>query len=153
MHGNAHRYQRGVAMVEFTIVLPLMLLLLLGVTETGRAILQYNVVTKNTRAAVKHVASNALLGTTGTVNITAQLETEARNILVYGNPVGNPSTAYLPNLTGAQGQVIPLLPDHVSVRVDYPYQPMTGGVLQTFGLGPKPNLGITLGSPVTMRAL
>lgn len=152
MQRNTYRKQLGVALVEFTIVLPMMLLLLLGVSEIGRAIVQYNTLTKNTRAAARYVAGLALQGTTNTVYISAPLATETQNVLVYGNPNGAGSTN-LPNLTTGQVQVLDAGGGQILVRVLYPYQPLTGGVLQTFGLGPKPNLGITLQSSVTMRAI
>ena len=40
------RPQRGVAIIEFVITLPLLLLLLLATAEIGRALFQYNTLTK-----------------------------------------------------------------------------------------------------------
>ena len=59
--------QRGVAMVEMVIVTPLLLMLLIGVAEMGKALIQYNTLNKSLRDAARLVAGSALLGTTGTV--------------------------------------------------------------------------------------
>ena len=75
-------------MVEFTIVLPVLLLLLFGVTELGRALVRYNTLTKAVQDGARYAAAYALLGTTGAVNVDAQLQTEVRNVVVYGNTAG-----------------------------------------------------------------
>lgn len=144
--------QRGVAMIEMVIVTPLMLLLVLGVAEIGKALMQYTTLTKHVRDAARHVAGRALLGTTGTVLITPDLVTQAANITAFGNIVGA-GTPLLPNLSPAQVSVTDAGNDMVLVQANYPYQPLLGPVLQTFGYGTEPNTAITLTASVTMRAL
>ncbi|MGJ7496546.1 TadE/TadG family type IV pilus assembly protein [Variovorax sp. RT4R15] len=70
--------ESGVALVELTLIIPLLLLLTFITTEFGRAMFEYNVVTKSTRDAVRYLS----LQTPGT-----QI-TEARNLMVYGNLAG-----------------------------------------------------------------
>ncbi|AIY42965.1 TadZ/CpaE-like protein [Collimonas arenae] len=70
--------QKGTAMVEFALILPLLLLLTFVTTEFGRAIYQYNTITKSVRDAVRYLS----LQTPGT-HIT-----EAQNLVVYGNIAG-----------------------------------------------------------------
>ena len=53
------RRQQGVAMVEFAIVLPLLLLLLLGIAELGRLLFQYNSLLQASRDAGRFVAGQA----------------------------------------------------------------------------------------------
>ncbi|ABF07530.1 Flp pilus assembly protein TadG [Cupriavidus metallidurans] len=57
---NAHRQsrtrQRGVAAVEFGIMLVPMLLMACGVAEFGRAIYQYDTLTKATRSAARYLS-------------------------------------------------------------------------------------------------
>jgi Flp pilus assembly protein TadG len=48
--------QRGVAAVEFAILLPLLLFIVFGITEFGRAIFYYNTLVKATRDAARYVA-------------------------------------------------------------------------------------------------
>ena len=70
--------QRGVALVELALIIPLLLLLSFITTEFGRAMFEYNAVTKSTRDAVRYLSFQ----TPGT-HIT-----EARNLMVYGNLAG-----------------------------------------------------------------
>jgi Flp pilus assembly protein TadG len=70
--------QRGVALVEFALVLPLLLLMTFIVVEYSRALYQYNTLTKSVRDAVRYLSVQA----PGT-NIT-----QAKNLVVYGNPAG-----------------------------------------------------------------
>jgi TadE-like protein len=72
------KQQHGVAMLEFALVLPFLLLLTFIVTEFGRAIYQYNTITKSVRDAARYLS----MQTPGT-HIT-----EARNLIVYGNTAG-----------------------------------------------------------------
>jgi Flp pilus assembly protein TadG len=144
--------QAGLASIEMVIVTPVLLLLLLGVTELGKAFVQQNTLNKGVRDAARQVSSYALLGTTGTVLVTADLVADARNLVVFGNVagVGNPR---LPALTVNHITVSDAGNNLVLVRADYPYLPIFGPVLETFGIGTGPNLGITLTASVRMRAL
>lgn len=152
MKGTLHR-QKGLAMTEMVIVTPLMLLLFLAVCELGQALFQYNTLTKNVRDGVRYVAGTALLGTTGTVFITPDVADDARNLVVYGNTAGT-GQPRLPALTTGQVSVGDAGGGLVLVRADYPYQPLTGSLLQTFGLGSgSTSLNVTLTAAVTMRAL
>jgi Flp pilus assembly protein TadG len=148
------RRQTGVAMVEMVIVTPLLLLLVLGVSELGNALMQQNTLNKSVRDAARQVAGLALLGTTGTVLLSPDLQVDARNLVVYGNVdgVGSPR---LPALS--VGQVSVSVSDAVNnlvtVQANYAYNPIVSPVLQTFGIGTGPSLAITLRASVTMRAL
>lgn len=146
------RNQNGAAMVEMVVITPILLLLLLGVSELGKAFVQYNTLTKSVRDAARFVAAGALLGTTGTVLITPDLESAARNLVVYGNVAGNGSPQ-LPMLSPAHISISDAGNDMVLVQADYPYVPLTGPFLETFGYGDEPALGVTLTATVTMRAL
>lgn len=70
--------QNGVALVEFALVLPLLLILTFMVTEYSRALYQYNVLTKSVRDAARYL-SNQSPGTK---------ITEAKNLVVFGNLTG-----------------------------------------------------------------
>ena len=146
------RKQAGVAMVEMVIVTPLLLLLVLGVSELGKAFVQQNTLNKSVRDAARQVAGLALLGTTGTVLLTPDLIADARNLVVFGNVdgVGSPR---LPALSVDQVSVADAGNDLVTVQADYGYTPIVGPVLETFGIGAGPALDITLTASVTMRAL
>lgn len=146
------RMQAGAVMIEMVIVTPLLLLLVLGTGEIGKALVEYNTLTKSVRDGARLVARSALLGTTGTVLITPDLEADARNLVVYGNVAGT-GTPRLPNLAPGQVSVIDAGNNYVVVQADVPYEPLTGPVLETFGFGTEPSLGVTMTASVTMRAL
>lgn len=152
MTGTAKKRQCGVAMLEFTIVLPVMLLMILGVSEIGRALVRYNTLTKAVQDGVRHAAAYALLGSTGIVNIDAQLINEVRNIVVYGNPVGAGSPI-LEGLAPAQIELTSVGSGEVRVTASYPYQPLIGPGLPTFGLGATNSIAFNMQAAVTMRAL
>jgi Flp pilus assembly protein TadG len=148
------RRETGVAMIEMVIVTPLLLLLVLGVSELGNAFMQQNTLNKSVRDAARQVAGLALLGTTGTALLTPDLQVDARNLVVYGNVdgVGSPR---LPALS--VGQVSVSVSDAVNnlvtVQANYAYIPIVSPVLETFGMGTGPSLEITLRAAATMRAL
>ena len=150
------RRQTGVAMIEMVIVTPLLLMLVLGVSELGNAFMQQNTLNKSVRDAARQLSGAALLGTTGTVLLTPDLIADARNLVVYGNvdpPVG--ASPRLPALAVSQVSVSvsDAVNNLVTVQANYAYNPIISPVLETFGLGTGPSLAITLRASVTMRAL
>lgn len=80
--------QKGVALIEFALILPMLLLLSFITVEFGRAIWQYNTLTKSVREAARYLS----IQTPGT-----QLA-QARNLIVYGNLAGTGSPL-VPGLT------------------------------------------------------
>jgi Flp pilus assembly protein TadG len=70
--------QGGVALLEFALILPFLLLLSITAVEFGRALWQYNVLTKSVRDAARYLAMQ-----TPETKIA-----EARNLAVYGNRAG-----------------------------------------------------------------
>ena len=146
------RKQRGVAMVEFVVVLPVILLLMFGITELGRVIMRYNTLTKSLQDGARHAAAYGLLGTTGSVNIDAALDAEIRNLVVYGDVQGN-GTPVLEGFLAGQINVTVPAPGWIQVNATYPYVPALGSSLPTFGFGASPNTTFNLAASVTMRAL
>lgn len=101
--------QRGVALIELALSIPLLLLLTFMTTEFGRAIYQYNVLTKSVRDAVRYLS----------VQVPGSHALEARNLVVFGKTV--PTVADAPLASG-------LLLSHVQAPV-----------WQTAGTGPVIN--------------
>ncbi len=139
-------------MIELTIVLPVLLFMFLATAEFGRALFQYNTLTKSVRDGARHAAQLALLGSTGVVNMTNQLQTESNNLVVYAN-IGGSGATLLPGplpivtVTDAGG-------GDIQVSASYNYQPMVGAILPDFGLaGGGIGLTFTLQATVRMRAL
>ncbi len=123
--------QNGVALVEFALILPLLLLLTFITTEFGRAMYQYNTITKSVRDAVRYLS----VQTPGTH--TAQ----AQNLVVYGNITGTGtplvlglSLANVPTPTWQTAGTLPVI-NTVQVRVTrYTFHSLVPSVFgNTFG--------------------
>ena len=83
--------QKGTAIVEFALILPLLLLLTMITTEFGRAIYQYNTIVKSLRNTTRYLSLQ-----TSNTKIT-----EAQNLVVFGNIAGT-GPALVSGLTLAQ---------------------------------------------------
>lgn len=145
--------ERGIAVVETAVVLPLLLLIFLAVGELGRAFIQYTRLVHRGHAAARHVAENALSGTTGIPDLPAALLNEARNLVIYGVPVAA-GTPAVPGLNASNVSVTVDTAGIVRVQMTYPYQPIVGTLLPAFGFGPGIAVGaITLRPATSLRAL
>jgi len=135
---------RGVAIIEFALILPMLLIMTFIVIEMGRAVMEYNTIAKALRDAARYLS----LQTPGTKTA------EAKNLVVYGNP-GGTGPQLLPGLTTAQVPTPTWQPagadpiiTTVTVQVaGYTFQPM---FTSAFGLdiGPIPFATIS----ATMRS-
>ncbi|QSX36822.1 TadE/TadG family type IV pilus assembly protein [Shewanella sedimentimangrovi] len=152
--------QQGVAAVEFTIMLPILLLTVFATAELGRAIYQYNTLTKLVRDAARYLANTADIRVT--TNLPDPLSdancgnciTETKNLLVYGNVNGNGS----PLLSGLSTSnvsiaVSPSGTRRLLVSASYNWQPLFGDSLSTFGLGDSIDLGFNLNTSYAVTAL
>lgn len=90
------RTQSGVAIVEFALVLPLLLVLSLIVTEFGRALYEYNTLVKSARDAARYLSmQDPTIATSEPARLLV-----ARNLAVYGLPApGGSDTPLLPRLS------------------------------------------------------
>ena len=137
-------FQRGAVILEFALLLPLLLVMTFIVTEFGRAIMQYDALTKSVRDAARYLS----------VQLPGTHTAEARNLVVYGNPGGTGaplvSGLTLAQVPEPQWQLAGSVPQiaTVTVRVDgFTFRPLVG---KAFGLDFGP---ITFGSiRATMRS-
>ncbi len=132
------RDARGNAVVEFAFVLPLLLLLLAGMTEIGRAYYQANAVEKGLRAGALFAGRNSF-------PLTAQVRTTVANLVKTGTLDG--SGAYL--VSGWADVAAGLNIDDtltfpvdatttipvVRVTATVPFDPLMPGMLAFVGLG------------------
>ncbi|CAN7644286.1 TadE/TadG family type IV pilus assembly protein [Pseudomonas sp. GL-B-26] len=157
LHGFKHpQRQQGLAMVEFTLVLPVLLLLLLAFGEFGRMLYQYNVLLQASRDADRFVASQAWDSTLGQVALSSTLLTQTKNVAVYGVPA-NTGTAVVSGLTTGNVVVAAVGSDHVRVTITYTFCPVIGagncgGSIPGF-FGNQIALSIPLVATTVMRAL
>lgn len=150
------RAQQGVALVEFTLVLPVLLLLLLAFGEFGRMLYQYNVLLQASRDADRFVAGQAWNATLGTVSLNSTLQAQTKNVAVYGVPNAT-GTAVVSGLTTDHVQVVAEGIDHVRVTITFTFCPVIGagscsGSIPGF-FGSAISLGIPLVATTVMRAL
>ncbi len=153
--GGKKREQVGLAMVEFVLVLPVMLLLLLAVGEMGRMMLQYNSLLQANRDAVRYVAGRAFDRTLGRIDLPSTLQTETQNLVVYGSPVFRSGMQPLvPGLRTSDVQVSAVAgtSDHIQVSITYTFQPLVGTGLPAL-LGGRTRLDFPLVATTVMRAL
>ena len=100
---NFIKNQQGLAAVEFAIVVPVMLFLMLATAEFGRVFYHYNTLTKAVQAGARY-ASRPLLKTSELTNIDAAFKLRIQNFVVYGNEDGV-GTAVLDGLTASNANV------------------------------------------------
>ncbi|HEY8037126.1 MAG TPA: TadE family protein [Methylobacter sp.] len=149
------RRQRGLAMVEMVIVVPILLLLMLGAAELGRALFQYNTLTKAVRDGARYFSANTFVGGGTQVDTTASANTV--NLVIYGQ-IGSGGTPLLPSpLPTVSPPVISTSGGitWVTVTASYQFQFLPGnplsGIMGLFGSSLTNPL--TLNASTTMRAL
>ena len=129
-NGTNRTRQRGQSLLEFAIVLPLLLLIVLGVIEFGRAYYQYNTLSKAVRQGARYMSMHAY---------DAIELAKAQNIAVYGNREGTGSPC-LPELVAGNITITPRNPDAGASRTNpprwvrvgvtgYTFQPLFSGIL------------------------
>jgi Flp pilus assembly protein TadG len=150
------RRQSGLAMVEFAISAPVLLLLMFGTFEFGHFLIQYSTLNDAVRNAARYVAGKALAGTNSLLvsgAAWAPLVTQGQNLAVFGNIAGT-GAAVLPSLnTGEITVSEDTANNNVTVAAAYPYQPLFGAVIPTFMGGGGISTAFTLNISVAMRAL
>jgi Flp pilus assembly protein TadG len=142
-------------MVEMVIIAPVLLLLMLGAAELGRALFQYNTLTKAVRDGARYFSANAFVGGGKQVDATASANTV--NLVIYGQ-IGNGGTPLLPSplptvspptITTSGGIT------WVTVTASYQFQFLPGnplsGIMGLFDSAPINPL--TFNASTTMRAL
>jgi Flp pilus assembly protein TadG len=147
-----HASQRGIAIVEFTILLPLILFMMLAVAEFGRAFLQYNTLTRAVRDGARYASGTAFQGSTQVVQVDAALTGETRNLVVYGIAAGG-SNAVLPNFSTGDVTLVDAGAGNISVTASYDYQPMIGAALPRILTGSALPTVFTFRAQVTMKAI
>ncbi|MBT8061447.1 MAG: pilus assembly protein [Gammaproteobacteria bacterium] len=134
-----------------------MLLVMLGISEFGRAFYQYSTVVKAARDGARY-ASKESLNASNVVDLNqirpfhpTSVANETRNLVVYGNTSGTGS-AVLEGFQTSDVSVTAPDPNHVELSVAYQYIPMIGNTLPSFGISTAINLNFSMSTTVRMRA-
>jgi Flp pilus assembly protein TadG len=147
-----HQQTKGIALLEFIILAPTLLVLLFMAAEFGRALYQYNTLTKAVYTGARYYAAH-VLGDQATARSNATL------LIRYGS-VTDTSKPILPfpdNIT-VTFEPDPHIPHaQITVTATYPYIPIDGDPLNSIilnvigspsGFGP-----LVLTASVSMRAI
>lgn len=150
MNTRTRSSQHGIALIELVLTLPLLLLLMLGVAEMGRALYQYNSLVKAVRDGIRYLSSNAFTVNGQTLDPDAVQQME--NLIRYGNPQGqgkalwdNPPTIETRTQTDGTGT-------YITIKASYRFAFVAGNPLpRLLQWGTLPNtLPLTVSQ--TMRA-
>lgn len=138
--------ERGIQLAEMAIVLPIFILLFAATAEFGRYFFEYTTLAKAARAGARYLTTTA---------VNSVEDTNAKNIVVYGNASGTGSPI-LAGLTTKNVEINrqggTLVPETVQVEITgYTHQPLfdLGKLTKT----PSLSLNIEVKPSVTMRYL
>ena len=139
--------QQGAALIELALSIPFMIMLSMIVIEFGRALYEYNTVTKSVRDAARYLSTN-------TPNTLCP---DAQNLVVYGTTTAG-SQPLAPGLktsaVSCSWQTTGALPLINTVTVTVTGYHFTSPISSVFGLQLFTNGGINFGNiTATMRTL
>lgn len=98
MSKSSSTNERGVAMVEFAVILPLLLMLFLGITELGRALLFQQRLTQAVETGARYAArAFGAVDMTDCDALTSAVEDDTRTVVIFGQLAGGGSPV-IPNL-------------------------------------------------------
>lgn len=151
---------KGVAAVEFTIMLPMLLLLIFSTGEIGRALFQYSQLTRIVRDAGRYLSTTAIPNTTQSLPAPLNDETcqncisNTKDILVYGYIGGSVPLLYGLSTSDVTIIAIPST-DSLTISVDYDWTPLFGERMSHFSLGRKgsSDLSFNMSVSYTVRAI
>lgn len=153
-----HR-QSGLAMVEFAVSVPVILLLMFGSFEFGHLMTEFSALNDGVRDAARYVAANVRNGSAiGMDPLTPgdTLYKQGQNLAVFGKITGTAGTdtPIFPGLTVADISLTENTTSQtITVIAAYPYLSLFGGAsLPTF-MGSSLATNYTLTISTTMRAL
>ncbi|MDO9423562.1 MAG: TadE/TadG family type IV pilus assembly protein [Methylobacter sp.] len=135
--------QKGASTVEFAMLLPLLLLLVVMVSEFGVMFYRLNAVTKSVQVAARYLSDN---------NTTPPPDkATARNLAVYGKTTST-GTPVVPGLTAANIVITNPIAQHVQVEVvNYKHDFILGNTLNSLaGMVIDPSI-LTLRASSVMR--
>jgi Flp pilus assembly protein TadG len=130
-----HENQRGVAAVEFAIVLPLMTILLIGIIEFGIVLYNKQVVTNATREGARSAINDlgTKLNSSQIQNIVYEYASD--KLITFGNPLDMNDIAVSSSNNNVATREFP---DDVTVELTFEHAFVIPGFL---GLGPSINIG------------
>ncbi len=123
--------QRGIAVIEFALILPVLMVLLLATAEFGRAFYQYNTLTKAIRDGARHLSDNSLNGA-GVIELGGTTSTAVKNLIVFGNSAGS-GDALLEGFSTSDIMITTIDSKHLKVSASFSYTPIIAAGIPSFG--------------------
>ncbi len=149
---NQLKNQRGLAVIEFALVLPILMVLMLATAEFGRAFYQYNTLTKSIRDGARYLSDNSLNGA-GVIELGGSTSTAVKNLVVFGNSAGS-GDALLDGLSASDITITAVDSKHLKVSASFSYTPIiAAGVPKFGGDSQRWDTNFTFQSSTTVRAL
>ena len=131
MNRNQSNYQQGIAVIEFALILPILMVLLLATAEIGRAFYQYNTLTKSIRDGARHLSDNSLNGA-GVIEFGGTTSTAVKNLIVFGNSAGS-GDALLEGFSTSDIMITTIDSKHLKVSASFSYTPIIAAGIPSFG--------------------
>ncbi len=119
---NTLQSQKGIAAVELLIALPLLLTILLAVTEFGQAFITFNTLNKLAQNGVRYATSD-IQGTSSYDQIADV--SKIKNIVVYGKSAPSDGDSALVEGLSVDDVSVAHSSGYVTVSVDYSYSPIS----------------------------
>nr|WP_305910157.1 TadE/TadG family type IV pilus assembly protein [Methylomarinum sp. Ch1-1]MDP4519871.1 TadE/TadG family type IV pilus assembly protein [Methylomarinum sp. Ch1-1] len=151
--------QKGAALIEFAIILPLLMLLVIGVVEFGFAFYHLDILNKSVQDGARYFADpkqarNGVIDDAIDVTGSNQDNVDATtNLIIYGSTDAS-TDSLLPNV--ANYTPVPSITtdatytDHIFVTASYDHQLILGGLLSNLTNGTVPAT-MTLTASTAMR--
>jgi hypothetical protein len=146
------RRERGLALVETALCLPLLLFVMLAAAEVTNVFVQHNTLTKAVRDGARYAAGVSINHGAKVFDLSADIINDTKSLVVFGDTSGA-GTAVLPNFSVGEVTVTGIAIEIVEVKATYAYTGIIGSVLPAFGFGPDQSLDFNLEASVRMRAL
>lgn len=141
---------KGLAMVEFTLLLPLLLFLLMTTMELGRAFYTYTELEKLSRDSARYLSNKLIEDDSGSYSLSDDLKAKTSNLAVYGTTAGG-TESLLPSLNTSHVNV-DIIDGRIQVEIIYPFQPVVSQIPKWFTSG-SIDLNFNMTSSYTMRVL
>lgn len=132
------RHAQGLAAVELALLVPIFLFLMAGTAEFGRALYQFNTLSKSVRDGAQYLARYGVLtGTQILAPTDAQLAI-AKNLVVYGQPVAG--STLLPGMTTSNVTIVAqtvapsATANYIQITATFTFQSMFSGIIPGFGV-------------------
>ncbi|MCG9731305.1 pilus assembly protein [Shewanella sp. Isolate13] len=150
--------EKGIAAIEFTLLVPFFLLIIFVTVEFGRALFQYSQLTRMIRDAGRHLSQTIITEGAGMPTDLTDANcngciSDTKNILMYGAGTGSSTLLSGLKITDITISEFPIDSEIMVISVDYDWTPIFFDQLSEFGLGNGIDLTFNFSSTYAVRAI